>query len=84
MNIYQRIVLVIGGIGMALVIFTTLEASSRINRVILNTEDITYNDLELLLRNDFILTIAYCLAVASLTFSAYVGLIPLKKKNEDK
>ncbi len=73
MNIYQRIILVIGGIALALVIFTTLEASSKINKVILNTEDITYNDLELLIINDFISTIAYCLAIASLTFSAYIG-----------
>ncbi len=65
MNIYQRIVLVIGGIGMAFVIYMAIEEG-------IYTEEKTLFRL-IILAQSCILAIAYSAIVAALTFSAYVG-----------
>ena len=76
MNIYQRIILVIGGIALALVVLATLDVTTKINRVLSKVADVTINDLEathILLKNECIFAIAYSVIVAALTFSAYIG-----------
>ena len=83
MNIYQRIILVIGGIALALVIFITLEVVTKINSTIFEVADVTLNDIEgsyILLKNECILAMAYSAIVVALTFSAYVGF---KSKKAD-
>ncbi len=64
MNIYQRIILVIGGIGVAFVIFVTMI-------------EVAYKDNVLVMlmtsAHSFILAIAYSAIVGALTFSLYVG-----------
>jgi hypothetical protein len=79
MNIKQRIVLVIGGIVLALVIFITsetaqtsseiLEAANKSNTLSLEGIEVVY----LLLKNDCIIAILRSVIVAALTFSAYIG-----------
>ncbi len=65
MNIYQRIVLVRGGIGMAVVIYMAIEEGIYTEaKSLIRLITLTYS---------CILAIAYSAIVAALTFSAYIG-----------
>jgi hypothetical protein len=84
MNIYQRIVLVIGGIGMAVVIFMTLQRTLinpyKFVDMVKSTKGM--EGVLLVLKYDYTLAIIKSAIVAALTFSAYIGLglIPRKEK----
>ncbi len=84
MNIYQKFILVVGGIALAYVIYMTLE-STRVSR----EEQIKYLRIEetaegtvtlkgedsafVLLKYSCLTAIIRCAIVAALTFSVYVG-----------
>ena len=76
MNIKQRIVLVIGGIVLALVIFITLEPAQTSSKTLETNNTLSHEAIEavyLLLKNDCIIAILRSVIVAALTFSAYIG-----------
>lgn len=78
MNIYQRIILVIGSIGMAVVIYTALDTAhaSREIMEISKGKNVTLKELEVFnvfLKNDCRIAIIKSAIIALLTFSAYVG-----------
>ncbi len=80
MNIYQRIILVVGGIALAYVIYMTLE-STRVRReelmIYLTTEGaVTLKGIDsafVILKYSCLTAIIRCAIVAALTFSVYVG-----------
>lgn len=83
MNIYQRIVLVIGSIAMAIVIYDTEVILVNVHE---SLEQVKIPDgleaISMWLKYNYILAIAKSAIVATLTFSGYIGLGLMPRKGK--
>ncbi len=76
MNIYQRIILVLGGIGLAYVLYMTLHKIYTQHESVTVVYEIRTGDVYaafLRLKYDCILAIVKCAIVSALTFSGYIA-----------